>query len=157
MEQLNRHDEWHPRFLDIRQSVCLPAPRRSQRQPTPGMPSLRVKREAVRCSATTAPHRTSAPYDQLADSMFMAFHIDRQQQPFLAGPKGNFCNPMLSCPEGMRALAVAKHKPLEVAKAVEEHLAYFQAIISEPREHAEWLPESERPPLHLLRYCGMKT
>jgi len=94
------------------------------------MPSLRVKREAVRCSATTAPHRTSAPYDQLADSMFMAFHIDRQQQPFLAGPKGNCCNPMLSCPEGMRAVAIAKHKPLEVAKAVEEHLAYFAHIFS---------------------------
>jgi putative SOS response-associated peptidase YedK len=26
-----------------------------------------------------------------------------------------------------------------------------QAIIFEPREYAEWLNESERPPLHLLR------
>jgi putative SOS response-associated peptidase YedK len=26
-----------------------------------------------------------------------------------------------------------------------------QAIILEPREYAEWLAESERPPLHLLR------
>ena len=26
-----------------------------------------------------------------------------------------------------------------------------QAVILEPREYAEWLKESERPPLHLLR------
>jgi putative SOS response-associated peptidase YedK len=26
-----------------------------------------------------------------------------------------------------------------------------QAIILEPREYAEWLAESERPPIHLLR------
>jgi putative SOS response-associated peptidase YedK len=29
-----------------------------------------------------------------------------------------------------------------------------QAIILEPREYGEWLNESERPPLHLLRILG---
>jgi putative SOS response-associated peptidase YedK len=28
---------------------------------------------------------------------------------------------------------------------------YFGAVILEPREYAEWLAESERPPVHLLR------
>src|ERR1039458_10359287 len=67
-----------------------------------------------------------AAYDQLADALFVsATHIDRHQQPFPAGAKDNFPDSMLSCLECVSLAAIAQHEPNEVAKAIEEHLAYF--------------------------------
>jgi putative SOS response-associated peptidase YedK len=63
----------------------------------------------------------------------------------MAGLRGSWKNPKTGQWED--TFAIITDDPNTKMKEIHDR----QAVILEPREYEEWLNESERPPLHLLR------